>query len=659
MRLNLSVESLEDRSVPASFGIPWQDTNLTLSFAPDGTSAGGATSILFDSLNQVRSQDEWQRDILRAYLEWVKVANVNVAVTADSGDPLGAVGRWQGDERFGDVRIAGADVGTSVLGIGTPADPGLAGTRAGDVLLNTGFRFDGSPYDVYSVMLHEAGHTLGVGNSTNPNAVMYTQFNGTRTGLHLSDVTAVRALYGARPADLFERGGGGNNTTARAFDMGGATAGSPETVLLNFADLTTAADKDVFSFVTPGVAANGDHNTTVKIQSAGLSLVNARLVVYFLEDGQEQEVANATMNPDGFTGGEASVTFDPNDDTGPRRYYVKVQKADGTAFDVGRYALGVSFRDPTDDDDFGQQDLNQLVGGPRPVLVNADGDTNNTRGTATVLAPTTVSTVLPASRYEVQGSLTSTADADVYRVTAPSGTGTRVLTANVRTLSAQPVTPPVEVFDANGTLVPAGVLANDTGLLTIQASGLTAGAMYFVKVGGGMLLSADMTGSYQLTADFGTRATDVQTFAAGQIDAGTTAVSDTLYVAQPQVTHFLLTASADATAPAGTGVRMVIRDGLGNVLVDLFAETGRTVSGPGVLFRPGEYSVTLEAVRPLGYDGAVGVSVSGSRSTDPIGAVPSDPTFRPTYQHPTQPGAYLYPGNFVSLSPYFWLTLLR
>lgn len=658
MRSTLSVEPLEDRSVPATFGIPWQDTDLTLSFAPDGTSVSGVGSNLFTSLNQVQSADKWQKDILRAYQAWVKAANLNIAVVGDTGVAIGAVGRWQSDERFGDVRLAGANLGTSVLAVGTAADPGLAGTRAGDVILNTAFRFDGSPYDLYSVMLHEAGHSLGLGNSGNPNSVMYTQFSGVRVGLHQTDVNAVRALYGARPADPFDRNGN-NDITTRAFDMGGAPAGSPDSVLLNFADLTTAADRDVYSFLTPGRGANGDHNTTVKIQSAGLSLVNARLVVYHLENGVEKEVANATMNKDGFTGGKASVSFDPNDDAGPRRYYVRVEKADGTAFDVGKYALGVSFRNPTDDDDFGQQDLNALIGGPRPVLVNADGSVNNTRGTATFLAPTSVSTALPASRHEVQASLSTTSDLDVYRVTAPAGTGNRVLTANVRTLAGQPTAPPVEVYDANGVLLDATVLANDSGLLTVQAGGLTAEATYFVKVGGGMLLSADMTGSYQMTADFSTQTTNVQTFATGQIAAGTTTVHDTLYVAQPQTMHFLLSSTADPDAPAGTGVRMLIRDAAGNVLVDLFAPAGQTVSGPGVLFRPGEYSVTLEAVRAGGYTGPVGVTVRGDRSTDPIGAVPTDPTFQPTYQHPTQPGWYQYPGNYVTLSPYFWLTLLR
>ena len=40
----------------------------------------------------------------------------------------------------------------------------------------------------------------------------------------------------------------------------------------------------------------------------GLSLVNAKLVVYSLVNGQEQEVANATMDKDGFPTQESWVT---------------------------------------------------------------------------------------------------------------------------------------------------------------------------------------------------------------------------------------------------------------------------------------------------------------------------------------------------------------
>jgi Matrixin len=115
------------------------------------------------------------------------------------------------------------------------------------VILNTGYRFDGSPYDLYSVMLHEAGHSLGIGNSPNPNAVMYTQYSGVRTGLHSSDVAEIQALYGVRVADQFE-GVYGNNITGRATDLGGVP--THDTIQLAFGDLTTSTDRDVYSFLT-------------------------------------------------------------------------------------------------------------------------------------------------------------------------------------------------------------------------------------------------------------------------------------------------------------------------------------------------------------------------------------------------------------------------
>src|SRR5947199_46860 len=45
----LHLESLEDRSLPATFGVPWPDPgHLTLSFVPDGTQySGGGTGTLF------------------------------------------------------------------------------------------------------------------------------------------------------------------------------------------------------------------------------------------------------------------------------------------------------------------------------------------------------------------------------------------------------------------------------------------------------------------------------------------------------------------------------------------------------------------------------------------------------------------------------------
>ena len=48
-----ALESLEDRAVPATFGVPWNDpSHLTLSFAPDGTAIAGHTSSLFQTLER-------------------------------------------------------------------------------------------------------------------------------------------------------------------------------------------------------------------------------------------------------------------------------------------------------------------------------------------------------------------------------------------------------------------------------------------------------------------------------------------------------------------------------------------------------------------------------------------------------------------------------
>jgi hypothetical protein len=54
----------------------------------------------------------------------------------------------------------------------------------------------GAIVDLFSVALHETGHALGLGHSSNPGAVMYPYYR-MQTGLTSDDIAGIQALYGA------------------------------------------------------------------------------------------------------------------------------------------------------------------------------------------------------------------------------------------------------------------------------------------------------------------------------------------------------------------------------------------------------------------------------------------------------------------------------
>src|SRR5262249_48191518 len=156
----------------ATFGVPWADPgHLTLSFLPDGTPIAGHVSTLFQTLNAARPAAAWQRDILRAFQTWAVNANVNIGLTADGGQAIGVAGQTQHDPRFGDTRIGAQPMAADALAVSVPNDPSISGTMTGDVLVNARNKSGSGGFDLFAVILHEAGHVFGLPGSTDPKSV--------------------------------------------------------------------------------------------------------------------------------------------------------------------------------------------------------------------------------------------------------------------------------------------------------------------------------------------------------------------------------------------------------------------------------------------------------------------------------------------------------
>jgi len=521
-------ELLEDRRLLTAYGNAWPDArSLSVSFPSDLTPIGAETNQLRSTLDAVAARAEWQTTALRAIQQWAEVANVNIGLVADRGDAFGTVGLSSNDPRFGEIRI-GAFPQSGVLASSIPNQP-AAGTWSGDILLNS--RVDwmlagpgqkkatqAGAVDLFTVLMHESGNSLGLQDRVEPGYVMSGNYNGARAGLTAGDIADIRQLYGVRQ-DIYEPVSNDTTQSASVISMN-ASALTAERVVTR-GSLNSPSDADYYSFTV----APGKTSATITLWAAGISLLEGSVKVRKASGGlvgysQAQSVFqnNARVTLTGLLPGAT--------------YSIQVDSVKHTAFSVGDYELDIDYRNASQlaavaakRHDSGVYSGKQKLDNADTVsvdqlfsngLVDFESGSNDSLSSATVLS--TVPGFAAASRYEAIGSVSTLADRDLYTFTAPS-VALKGLNIDLTALGGNPGDFDVVVMNAQGDRVASTVIRSSAGQQSVQVMNPVGGASYLVGIKG-QSNAAIPTGNYVLTVDFATVTADMKSLFSGTLMPG-------------------------------------------------------------------------------------------------------------------------------------------
>jgi Matrixin len=219
----------DDPVWPAGAVITW--SYITPGAGPGSSGWSGTNTLGTGGAGDIRASIDAQfgagafdAAVARAFATWAAAANVQFVQVADQGGDFGTVTNP-------DIRIGAYDFGNAYsggAGFGPPGDDlHYPDALAGDIALNNQNHFsidpgsEGDPLqtgpsglylnDLEGLVLHEIGHTLGMGHSTVPAAVMCGYFSAAFDGsacdythvnrvLDADDLDAVDNIYGPAPA---------------------------------------------------------------------------------------------------------------------------------------------------------------------------------------------------------------------------------------------------------------------------------------------------------------------------------------------------------------------------------------------------------------------------------------------------------------------------
>ncbi|QDV47669.1 Matrixin [Stieleria neptunia] len=513
-----SLQTLEDRRMLAVFGNVWPNQrDLTISFPSDGVQIGSQQNDVNALLDTIAQRDQWQELALRAYQTWAVYADINVGLRNDYNNAFGAPGLLVGDPRFGEFRI-GAFPQEGLVANSVPFQA-VAGTYSGDLVLNSNEQFTFHDWadnqgpdpttlaegdrDLFSLLLHETGNTLGLDDNLLDWSVMFRQYTVPKGVLSAEDIEAITALYGQR-SDPYEQLDNGSLYVASLIPT--PVGLDPQTeVIRSRGSLSAGNDVDYYKIVP----ITGADSVTLRVRASGVSLLQSRLeVINAYGQVIDQTDAVSVFENDN----ELTITGIANQG----ELYLRVSAVDSSdVYAVGDYWVEVDYRGESER--AGDLHPGAYDSGPDTLFAHFDltDDEFGLDDHLTGAMEPVPSETLETKRYEIQSSVSSAADVDYIKITAPETIEGRLV---VHVAGVGAVRPDVRlnVVDAQGQSVGASARLHADGTFTVEVAQPQASQDYFVKVSVDPNSTVD-AGNYVAIAEFESPQAQMNDLAGGEL----------------------------------------------------------------------------------------------------------------------------------------------